>query len=240
MTDIIEVTRSMVANYMSQFDPSHDMHHIDRVYRLALHLAEQDALKDRVDLTVIQLAALCHDIGDRKYISHQEQKENIEQFLIRHGYDETKARLVQKIVDNIGYSKELGWNKEDPDADWRDTCLELHAVQDADKLDAIGAFGNVYFFFVISGQLWGIMRCAAYSGAKDIPIHVPQLDPILHMTQKEYTNQKGGTAINHFHEKLFRLSSMMRTPTGKQLAKKRDQFMHAFIRQIEDEEKVIY
>ncbi|KAI7852696.1 hypothetical protein BDC45DRAFT_443705 [Circinella umbellata] len=209
---------------MSRFDPSHDINHVDRV--CPLRLAEQDALKDKVDLTVIKLAALCHDIGDRKYVTSPEKEENVEQFLIKNGYDIEKSALVKKIVDNIGYSKELGWSKDDPDTTWRDSCLELHAVQDADKLDAIGAFG--------------VMRCAAYSGAKNIALHIPELDPVLHMSQKEYTNQKNGTAVNHFHEKLFRLSSMMRTPVGKEMAKKRDQFMHAFIAQIEDEEKEIY
>ncbi|KAI8140381.1 hypothetical protein BJV82DRAFT_226576 [Fennellomyces sp. T-0311] len=222
MTDIIEITRAMVRDYMSQFDPSHDMHHIDRVVRLALRLAEQDALKGKVDLTVVELAALCHDIGDRKYSSTKQ--EDIEAFLTRHNY--AKAGVVKRIVSHIGYSKELGWTKDDADAQWRDTCLELHAVQDADKLDAIGAFG--------------ILRCAAFSGAKNIPLHVPELDPILNMNQEEYTKQTKGTAINHFHEKLFRLSSMMRTPAGKVMAKERDQFMHAFIRQIEQEEKTIY
>ncbi|KAI9489001.1 hypothetical protein BDB00DRAFT_845691 [Zychaea mexicana] len=127
MTNVLQNTRVMVDEYMSRFDPSHDMHHVDRVCRLALQLAQQDAFQGKeVDLTVVELAALCHDIGDRKYSTGQEKEEkSIEQFLTRQGYP--KAALIQKIVDHVGYSKELGWSKEDADSDWRDTCLELHA-----------------------------------------------------------------------------------------------------------------
>ena len=78
-------------------------------------------------MTVINLAALCHDVGDRKYVTSPEKEENVEQFLIQNGYDCEKSALVKKIVDNVGYSKELGWSKDDPDATWRDSCLELHA-----------------------------------------------------------------------------------------------------------------
>ena len=88
---------------------------------LALKLGQQESLNDKVDLEVIELAALCHDIGDAKY---KLEHEGVLKFLTRHDYD--KAALVAQIVDHVGYRKELKWKKEDTLATWRDTCVELH------------------------------------------------------------------------------------------------------------------
>lgn len=193
----------MVREYMARLDPSHDMEHVERVVRTALQLGRQESLSNKVDLTVIELAALCHDIGDSKY--KVDDHEGVLMFLTRHGYE--KAALVAQIVEHVGYRKELKWKKEDTLATWRDTCLELHAVMDADKLDAIGAFG--------------ILRCAAFSGAKGIVLH------------QQSTNQDTSSAIGHFHEKLFHLSGMMRTPMAQMMAEQRTKFMQEFVRQVE-------
>ncbi|KAI9313538.1 hypothetical protein BX666DRAFT_2030320 [Dichotomocladium elegans] len=225
MANVVEATRAMVRDYMAQFDPSHDMEHVERVVRLALKLGRQAALADKVDLVVIELAALLHDVGDAKYETRDGQQP-IEPFLIRHGYPVEKARLVVQIVRHVGFRKELGWKSTDPLASWRETCLELHAVQDADKLDAIGGFG--------------ILRCAAFSGARNIPLHTRAIAPIHGMDQAQYEAQKNtGTAINHFHEKLFRLPSMMRTPVGKEMARKRERIMRDFVQQVEDEYEMV-
>ncbi|KAI8379216.1 uncharacterized protein BYT42DRAFT_568029 [Radiomyces spectabilis] len=230
MTDsIIKETRAMVSQYMCNLDPSHDMLHVDRVVRLAMHLANDCLTKgQRVDCEIVELAALCHDVGDRKYYKGDASGgELIRPFLMEHGLTHERASLVARIVDHVGFRKELAWNDDqDPqqDVEWRKNCTELHIVQDADKLDAIGAFG--------------VLRCAAFSGAKNIPLFVPNLDPIKHMTKDEYEQQtaKGkGTAINHFHEKLFLLADMMRTSKGKAMAKERTEFMRLFVRRIEEE-----
>lgn len=149
--DIIQVTRQMVTEYMAKFDSSHDMYHVERVVALgnknnrnsswkksliflwwcaALDIAKDCSTKDQaVDLQVVELAALCHDVGDRKYYQGKETGgQLIEKFLQEHGYE--KASLVSKIVDHIGFSKELGWDdQKDPkeQVKWRNSCLELHA-----------------------------------------------------------------------------------------------------------------
>ncbi|KAI8880804.1 hypothetical protein K501DRAFT_254329 [Backusella circina FSU 941] len=228
MSDILHQTRNMVSEYMSGFDPSHDMYHVDRVTRLALTIAKDGINQGQdIDLEMVELAALCHDVGDRKYYNGKETGGQLIQiFLNQHNY--AKADLVAKIVDHIGFSKELGWDdKMDPaeQVQWRNTCLELHAVQDADKLDAIGAFG--------------ILRCAAYSGAKNRTLYVPNDKPIENLTQEVYQNQTESSAINHFHEKLFKLKDMMRTPKGKSLALERHQFMELFVSKVNDEYNMI-
>ncbi|KAL4216171.1 hypothetical protein AB4K20DRAFT_1062622 [Rhizopus microsporus] len=110
--NIVQLTYAMVSEYMASFDSSHDMHHVNRVVDLALHIAKDSIQRKAcdVDLQVVELAALCHD------------------FLREHDYE--KASLVAKIVDHIGFSKELGWNDTtDPkdEVEWRNSCLELHA-----------------------------------------------------------------------------------------------------------------
>ncbi|KAI8335637.1 hypothetical protein EDC96DRAFT_524622 [Choanephora cucurbitarum] len=225
-TNTLEATRKMVTEYMSGFDSSHDMYHVDRVVGVALAIAkdlQQTHLE--LDLELVELAALCHDVGDRKYYQGKETGgQMIQTFLEAQQYP--KASSVARIVDHIGFSKELGWNdeKDDPEeVNWRNRCLELHAVQDADKLDAIGAFG--------------ILRCAAFSGAKHRPLYVPDHKPMENMTQEHYLSNTNtnNSAITHFHEKLFKLKSMMRTPKGKTLAHDRDVFMQQFVQQIEKE-----
>lgn len=227
-TDILKATREMVSQYMSGYDPSHDMHHVDRVTRTALDLAkdykENHGASD-IDLQLVELAALCHDVGDRKYYQGKETGgQLIQTFLNEQKYE--KADIVARIVDHVGFSKELGWNDDTDNKDevyWRNHCYELHAVQDADKLDAIGAFG--------------ILRCAAFSGAKDRPLFVPEHKAIENISQEEYLNNNAtnNSAITHFHEKLFRLKTMMRTPKGKALAIERDRFMQIFVQQVNDE-----
>ncbi|ORY95685.1 hypothetical protein BCR43DRAFT_309449 [Syncephalastrum racemosum] len=199
---VIEATRTMVSRRMSQLDPSHDMLHVERVRRLALEVADPAADRD-----VIELAALCHDLNDAKYSGMVDGAIDIEAFLSNHDYP--KANLVATIVQHIGYRKEIKWNDatDDPvNVTWRNTCLELHAVQDADKLDAMGAFG--------------IMRCMAFSGARQRPLYDPD---------------QADTAVGHYYDKLMHLSKMMRTERGKVLAKKRDSFMKDFVEHVRQE-----
>ncbi|KAH8551743.1 hypothetical protein BGW37DRAFT_311372 [Umbelopsis sp. PMI_123] len=224
--NVLLKAEEMVRDYMSRFDSSHDFLHVDRVRRSALHIAKRHG----GDLEIVELAALFHDVADAKYaknhVHYRTGSEIVIDFLMELNYDATKAQSIGRIVDNIGFRKELGWSSKD-DAEfitWRESCPELHAVQDADKLDAIGAFG--------------VLRCAAFSGARNIALFNPADAPIEGMTKEQYeqqTNNGGGSAINHFHEKLFLLKDMMRTSTGKELAEKRDQFMRNFVHQIQEE-----
>ncbi|KAI7871723.1 hypothetical protein BDF14DRAFT_1718343 [Spinellus fusiger] len=229
MSAIIGRTRAMVERYMGKLDPSHDILHVDRVTRLAMHLAKSCVDQGHsVNMELVELAALCHDVGDRKYYEGTETGgELIYTFLTKEGYEPTMASSVSRIVDNIGFRKELGWDDAKDDIEevkWRNKCVELHIVQDADKLDAIGAFG--------------VLRCAAFSGAKNNTLYRADEDPLENMTKDQYelqTKKKSGTAINHFHEKLFRLKTMMRTEKGKIMAEERDRFMRVFVQQVEDE-----
>ncbi|KAG2176387.1 hypothetical protein INT43_005621 [Umbelopsis isabellina] len=223
---VIHKAEDMVKEYMSRFDSSHDYLHVDRVRRTALHIAKLNG----GDLEIVELAALFHDVADAKYaqnhVRYRTGSEIVIEFLLQSGYDHARARLVGRIVDNIGFRKELGWSSnDDPEfISWRESCLEMHAVQDADKLDAIGAFG--------------VLRCAAFSGARNIALFNPADAPIEGMTKEQYEQQTasgGGSSINHFHEKLFKLKFMMRTPTGQKMAEKRHQFMHDFVDQIQQE-----
>ncbi|KAI8084867.1 uncharacterized protein BX664DRAFT_337979 [Halteromyces radiatus] len=229
MSNIIMATEKMVKDYMKSFDPSHDMFHIERVRKLALELAHDSVSHGKkVDMEIVELAALCHDVGDPKYYQGVITGGDIvSSFLTQKGYDSFKAELVSRIVNNVGFRKELGWNDKIDDpcfVQWRNNCIELHVVQDADKLDAMGAFG--------------ILRCGAYSGKINVPLYDPYSDPIRFMTKDQYEEQtvaKNGSAINHFHEKLLKLSSMLRTPKGKELGKQRHDFMQLFIEQVTKE-----
>lgn len=143
---VIEATRAMVAQRMSQLDPSHDMLHVERVRRLGnifrcivrlkphpdhtrtFHLQALEVADPAADREVIELAALCHDLNDAKYSGMVDGAIDIEAFLSHHGY--AKANLVATIVHHIGYRKEIQWNDATddlPNVTWRNTCLELHA-----------------------------------------------------------------------------------------------------------------
>ncbi|KAG0364798.1 metal dependent phosphohydrolase [Gamsiella multidivaricata] len=211
----------LVKEQMAAYDPSHDWLHVDRVRRQALKIAKEEISQSKaVDLELVELAALFHDIGDAKF--HKEGqptgREIVMNFLSKHGYK--RADEVAKIVENVSFRKELAGIKNA----WAESCIELHIVQDADKLDAIGAFG--------------ILRCAAYSGYKNRPLYDPAEKAQLNMTYEQYqaqTKANTGCAISHFHEKLFRLKDMMKTSTAIKMAQKRHDLMVSFVQQIEEE-----
>ncbi|KAF9586705.1 hypothetical protein BGW38_008628 [Lunasporangiospora selenospora] len=212
---------TLVKEQMAAYDPSHDWLHVDRVRRQALKIAREEIKASReVDLELVELAALFHDIGDAKF--HKEGqptgREIVMTFMAQHGY--AKAETVARIVENVSFRKELAGVKNE----WAQSCIELHIVQDADKLDAIGAFG--------------IMRCAAYSGYKNRPLYDPEEKAQLNMTYEQYqaqTKANVGCAISHFHEKLFRLKDMMKTQTAVQMAQRRHDMMVEFVARIEEE-----
>ncbi|KAG0343219.1 hypothetical protein BG004_005432 [Podila humilis] len=212
---------ALVKEQMAAYDPSHDWLHVDRVRRQALKIAKEETLNGKaVDVELVELAALFHDIGDAKF--HKEGqpsgREVVMSFLSKHQY--AKADEVAKIVENVSFRKELAGIKNE----WAENSIELHIVQDADKLDAIGAFG--------------IMRCAAYSGYKNRPLYDPAETAQLNMTYEQYqaqTKANTGCAISHFHEKLFRLKDMMKTPSAIKMAQKRHDLMVYFVEQIEQE-----
>ncbi|KAI8325785.1 hypothetical protein GQ54DRAFT_254012 [Martensiomyces pterosporus] len=229
--EIVEKTEQFVREYMAKYDCSHDWLHVARVVRQAMVLARAESKNRPVDELIVHLAALLHDVDDAKYRSDGEAAFSSVDFLVAAGLDRERAVLVRRIVDNVSFRKELQAQEQDrlgtsdPDErQWRRDCLELACVQDADRLDAIGAFG--------------VLRCAAFSGARNRTLHDPEDSAIEDITYEQYVSQSSGTtgtAIAHFHEKLLKLASMMKTELGRQEAQRRHDFMFQFLQQIDAE-----
>ncbi|KAF8972165.1 hypothetical protein BDZ97DRAFT_1650219 [Flammula alnicola] len=189
---------------MARYDPSHDKYHVQRVRKTALALAR--SIFPAPDLLTVELAALLHDVLDKKYVSAEESADPYAFFLPffnsmadSHGIDlikDGRAMEISRIVDNTSWSTEEKLREADKWTDWHDHCVELHCVQDADRLDAIGAFG--------------IMRCAAYSTVTNRPLHTPSDDP-----------ENSKTAIQHFHDKLLKIRERLKTEPGRKLGDKR-------------------
>ncbi|KAJ6497476.1 hypothetical protein C8R45DRAFT_1211361 [Mycena sanguinolenta] len=206
---------------MAKYDPSHDAFHVQRVRRTALALA--NAVSPKPDLLVVELAAILHDILDKKYVSAEQAADPYGFFLpfftsmaAKHGLDlvqDGRAREIAQIVDNVSWSTESKLRKNNLWSEWHQNCVELHCVQDADRLDAIGAFG--------------IMRCAAYSAAVNRPLYVPVDDP-----------RANDSAIQHFHDKLVLIRDRLKTAPGKVLGEKRHNVLIAFIASVEEEYNV--
>ncbi|KAF8215793.1 hypothetical protein K438DRAFT_1704689 [Mycena galopus ATCC 62051] len=218
---IILEAEQVMTEAMAKYDPSHDAFHVQRVRRTALALA--NATSPKPDLLVVELAALLHDVLDKKYVSAQQSADPYGFFLpfftsmaSKHGLDlvqDGRARQVAQIVDNVSWTTESKLRKNNLWSEWHENCVELHCVQDADRLDAIGAFG--------------IMRCAAYSAAVNRPLYVPSGDPRVNES-----------AIQHFHDKLVLIRDRLKTAPGKALGEKRHGVLLAFIASVEEEYNV--
>jgi len=203
---IISNTISFVKKTLENVESGHDFYHIERVYKNAQLIAQTE----KCDMLVIQLAALLHDIADSKFHNGDETigPKTAQAFLETQNVDKQTIDHVIKIIENISFK---GGNFQ------RDlNSLELQIVQDADRLDAIGAIG--------------IARTFNYGGYQNNPMHVPGLDPKLNMTKEEYKKHQGST-INHFYEKLLLLKNLMNTESGKKIAEQRHEFMLIFLEQ---------
>ncbi|KAJ7031379.1 hypothetical protein C8F04DRAFT_1110986 [Mycena alexandri] len=215
---VILEAEKVMEEAMAKYDPSHDAFHVQRVRRTSLALA--NAISPKPDLLIVELAALLHDVLDKKYVSAEKAADPYGFFLPfftsmakEHGLDlvqDGRARQVALIVDNVSWSTETKLRKNNLWGDWHQNCVELHCVQDADRLDAIGAFG--------------ILRCAAYSAAVNRPLYTPSEDPRV-----------DGSAIQHFHDKLVLIRDRLKTAPGKVLGQKRHSVLVAFIASVEEE-----
>ena len=166
-------------------------------------------------MLVVELAALFHDLFDAKYTSVNTKEElDIPSWLLAHGVEEDQSSLILKIIANVSYSKEIVLRGNGNWTQWHENCIELHCVMDADKLDALGAFG--------------IFRCAAFSGSRNIPLYLPKDDE---MDKK--------CAVGHFGDKLFRLESMMMTDIGRKVAKRRTAIMKEIVKNIKEEKELL-
>lgn len=207
---IINNTILFVKNQLSQAEGGHDWFHIERVYKNALLIAEGE----ECNLIVVKLGALLHDIADSKFHNGDETigPKVAREFLESQNVSEDIILHVIAIIENISFK---GGNFEK-----KYHSKELEIVQDADRLDAIGAIG--------------IARTFNYGGFKNRPLYNPNIQPNLNMSKEEYKNSEAPT-LNHFYEKLLLLKDKMNTKTGKKMAQKRHDFMITFLSQFYSE-----
>lgn len=203
---IIDKTIIFVKEKLENAEGGHDWFHIERVYKNALLIAEEEDC----DLRVVALGALLHDIADSKFYDGDETvgPRTALSFLVRENVDTVIIQHVIKIIENISFKGGNFIREFD--------SKELQIVEDADRLDALGAIG--------------IARCFNYGGFKDRALYNPEIRPNLNMSKEEYKNSKSPT-LNHFYEKLLLLKDQMNTPTGKKIAEARHQYMEDFLSQ---------
>ena len=206
-TQIIEETIAFVKEILKGAEGGHDWFHIQRVFKNTLLIAKDE----KVDVLVVSLGALLHDIADAKFNGGDETvgPKMASEFLKSLEVDKKIVDHVVKIIENISYKSSLDSKK-------LFTSKELQVVQDADRLDAIGAIG--------------IARAFNYGGFKNRELYNPEIAPNLQMTKEEYKKSKAPT-INHFYEKLLLLKDKMNTESGKKLAEKRHEFMLDYLEQ---------
>lgn len=204
--DIIQNAIAFVKLELKDAETGHDWFHIERVYKNALLISKEE----KVDTTIVALGALLHDIADSKFHNGDESigPKKARSFLITQNLSEEIINHVIKIIENISFS---GGNKLQ-----EFKSIELDVVQDADRLDAIGAIG--------------IARTFNYGGYKNRKLYDPELKPELNMTPEEYKASNAPT-VNHFYEKLLLLKDRMNTETGRKIAEERHDFMLQFLEQ---------
>jgi uncharacterized protein len=205
-TNLIETTIQFVKATLAQAEGGHDWFHIERVYKNAVLIAASE----NCDLVIVQLGALLHDIADSKFHDGDETigPRTARTFLESEKVSPATIDHVIAIIENISFK---GGKVER-----QFSSIELDIVQDADRLDAIGAIG--------------IARTFNYGGFKNRALYNPEIAPNLTMTKDEYKNNEAPT-INHFYEKLLLLKDKMNTQTGKQIAQDRHRYMEDFLEQ---------
>ena len=208
---LIDNTVKFVKETLSQAEGGHDWWHIYRVWQLSKNIAESE---EGADLVVVELGALLHDIADSKFYSGNEEigPKMAAMFLQRQHVNEIIIDKVLKIIRHISFKN--SFEKQ------RYFSLELAIVQDADRLDAMGAIG--------------IARTFNYGGFRGRTLYDPAIKPETNLTKEQYKNSTSPT-INHFYEKLLLLKDKMNTETGKKMAIERHRFMEYFLSEFYDE-----
>lgn len=205
-SEVIEKTIVFVKETLSNAEGGHDWWHIERVWKLAKTIARTE----NADPFIVELGALLHDIADSKFHQGDEKigPKKAREFLTSLQMEESLIVHVEQIIANISFK---GGNHQK-----KFFSTELSVVQDADRLDAIGAIG--------------IARAFNYGGHKGRELYNPYIAPNLSMTKEEYKASEAPT-INHFYEKLLLLKDRMNTTTGKEMAKQRHRFMESFLKE---------
>lgn len=205
-SELINKTILYVKAKLENAEGGHDWFHIERVYKNAMLISDGEVC----DLNVVKLGALLHDIADSKFYNGDETigPKIAREFLEIEKVDGATIQHVINIIENISFK---GGNTEKAFS-----SIELDIVQDADRLDAIGAIG--------------IARTFNYGGFKNRPLYNPNIAPKLHMSKEEYKNSEAPT-LNHFYEKLLLLKDKMNTQNGKKIAQERHKYMEGFLSQ---------
>lgn len=201
---IIEKTINFVKDTLANAEGGHDWWHIYRVWKLSKHIAKDE----NVNLFIVELGALLHDIADSKFYGDDEEigPRKAREFLNSLNVDEEVIIHVENIISNISFKGGKYTQKfKSP---------ELSVIQDADRLDAIGAIG--------------IARTFNYGGYKNRAIYDPNIKPNMNMNKEEYKKSNAPT-INHFYEKLLLLKDKMNTNSGRKIAENRHKFMQQYL-----------
>ncbi|AUC85922.1 phosphohydrolase [Polaribacter sp. ALD11] len=209
---IIENTIQFVKQELKGAEGGHDWFHIERVFKNSILISKEE----KVDVFVVSLAALLHDIADPKFYNGDETvgPKVATEFLEKQEVTIEIIEHVVHIINHISFKNSFEKGVE------KFTSKELEVVQDADRLDAIGAIG--------------IARCFNYGGFKNRALYNPEIIPNLEMTKEEYKKSDAPT-INHFYEKLLLLKDKMNTTSGKKIASQRHDFMKTYLKQFYDE-----
>lgn len=207
---IVKDTMKYVKDKLVGESTGHDWWHHFRVWQLAKKINKNEG----GNKFIIELSALIHDLADRKFNKGNYKKgvENVRKYLMIHKLNEKDIGKILYIIKYISFSTRQPKNKS----------LELKIVQDADRLDALGAIG--------------VARTFAYGSKINRPLYNPEIKPIKNITQKHYLNNKS-TSVNHFYEKLFLIKNLMNTKTGKRMAEKRHKFLEKYLKEFMDEWK---
>lgn len=218
------LTEEHVRTYMEQYhDCSHDWSHVQRVRRTALEIAAaEQAAGRRVNERLVELSALLHDVGDAKYIKDPSMttKDVLMTFMESVGYPRDVQDAIVWIVERISFRHELAGDEPPRGA----FIAELYCVQDADRLEAIGAIG--------------IARCFAYNGARQLPLYEEDVPPMVDITATQYnqlTAKNKGNARNHFYEKLLKIFGRLKTDSGRQEGRRRHQLLKLYIAEFDRE-----
>lgn len=213
---IIKNTIAFVKNTLKDAEGGHDWFHIERVYNNSLAIAKHES----VDALVVALGALLHDIADSKFHEGDESigPKKARYFLETQNISKEIIAQIEYIIKNISFKNSLEKNENIT------KTKELEVIQDADRLDAIGAIG--------------IARAFNYGGFKNRVLYDPSIEPVLQQSKEVYKKSTAPT-INHFYEKLLLLKNMMNTQTGKKMALERHEFMLSFLEQFDKEVQAV-
>ena len=207
--NIIQKTAEYIKQEFGDDSSGHDWWHIYRVWKNAITICK----REKADLFIVELAALLHDLDDWKFNENEDETPHrAKTWMESCGIDPRTNQIVCEIIMHVSYKGAQVENKM--------KSLEGFIVQDADRLDAIGAIG--------------IGRAFAYGGHKNRPMYDPETENQLHSSFEEYKKSKSAT-INHFYEKLLLLKDMMNTHTAKKIAKQRHEIMVRFLNQFMNE-----